>query len=351
MTQDDTAVIDVLDATGRGTSDADDATADDTPLVLRPAMSPGDRVFRGVMRCAGMLVLTITGGIGVFLSVKSVPVFRELGWSFFTTSQWNPETGEIGIAAVLVGTLELAAVAVVVAFPLALGLALYISEYARGGVKRALIALVDLMAAIPSVVYGLWGVLFLMPRALYLSHWLSLHLGWIPIFAVHTNPRAAAWQQGIYTSSIFVAGLVVAMMVMPMACSVMREVFSLCPPGEKEAALALGSTRWGMIRTVVLPFGRGGIIGGTMLGLGRALGETIAALMVLSIAFDIKPRILELGGSTTSVLIASRFGDADPFQLAALLAAGLVLFLVTLVVNVMASVLVGRSRSGATSGL
>lgn len=346
MTQDHTAVLPVVDSLPR-----DEGPRDEAPRVLRPGISPGDRLFRGVMRCAGMVVLAVTGGIGVFLGVKSIPVFRDLGWSFFTTSQWNPETGKIGIAAVLVGTLELAAVAIIVAFPLALGLALFISEYARPGLRRALVALVDLMAAIPSVVYGLWGILFLMPKALYLSHWLSLHFGWLPFFKVDTDPRAPVWERSLYTSSIFIAGLVVALMVLPMACSVMREVFSLCPQGEKEAALALGSTRWGMIRAVVIPFGRGGIIGGTMLGLGRALGETIAALMVLAIAFEIKPNILELGGSTTSVLIASRFGDATSFQLSALLAAGLVLFLITLVVNMFASLLVGRSRSGASSGI
>ena len=322
----------------------------DKPRQLRPGTLASDRIFRSIARVAGFVVLAITGGIGLFLGIKAIPVFQTLGWSFFTTKQWNPETGEIGIAAVLVGTLELAAVAIIVAFPLALGLALFINEYAAPRMKRGLISLVDLMAAIPSVVYGLWGVLFLMPHALYFSHWLALHFGWIPIFKVNTNPHAPMWQQGTYTSSIFIAGLVVALMVLPMACSVMREVFSLCPPGEKEAALALGATKWGMIRAVVLPFGRGGIIGGTMLSLGRALGETIAALMVLSIAFDIKPRILELGGSTTSVLIASRFGDATSFQLAALLAAGLVLFLITLAVNVVASMLVSRSRSGEGSG-
>ncbi len=172
----------------------------------------------------------------------------------------------------------------------------------------------------------------------------------IPVFKVRTDANAANWEQSKYTSSLAIAGLVVAMMVLPMACSVMREVFSLCPPGEKEAALALGSTKWGMIRTVLLPFGKGGIIGGTMLGLGRALGETIAALMILSIAFEIKIRIFELGGTTTSVLIASRFGDATSFQLSALLAAGLVLFLITLVVNSLAAILVTRSRSGARAG-
>ena len=234
------------------------------------------------------MVLAITGGIAVFLGVKSIPVLRDLGFSFFTTADWNPDTGHIGIESVLLGTVELAIVAIVVAFPLALGLALYINEYAPPTLKRVLISLVDLMAAIPSVVYGLWGVFFLMPRAFYFSHWLAQHAGWIPVFSVQTNPNAPNWQQGDYTSSIFIAGLVVSLMVLPMACSVMREVFSLCPAGEKEAALALGSTKWGMIRMVVLPFGKGGIIGGTMLGLGRALGETITALMILSIAFNVK---------------------------------------------------------------
>jgi phosphate transport system permease protein len=302
------------------------------------------------MRVAAATVLAIMGGIGIFLGIKAMPVLRVLGWSFFTTEQWDPDTGQIGIAAVLVGTMELAIVAILVAFPLALGLALYITEYAGPRVRRIMVSLVDLMAAIPSVVFGLWGVFFLMPRALFVSHWLALHAGWIPIFEVHTDPNAPNWQEGTYTSSLFIAGLVVSLMVLPMACSVMREVFSLCPQGEKEAALALGSTQWGMIRSVLLPFGRGGIIGGTMLALGRALGETIAALMILSLAFDIKIRILELGGTTTSVLIASRFGDSTPFQLSALLAAGLVLFIITLIVNTLASVMVTRSRSGTSTG-
>ncbi len=340
-----TEVIPAVDLEGPGPQDAD------TPRPLRSTSSTGDLVFRGLVRSAGAVVLAVTGGIGLFLGIKAIPVFRDLGLSFFTTSDWNPDTGHIGIEAVLVGTLELATVAIVFAFPLALGLALYISEYAPPGVKGVMISLVDLMAAIPSVVYGLWGVFFLMPRELYVSHWLAQNASWIPVFEVRTNPNAPNWEQGTYTSSLFIAGLVVSLMVLPMACSVMREVFSLCPPGEKEAALALGATRWGMIRSVLLPFGKGGIIGGTMLGLGRALGETIAALMILSIAFEIKIRILELGGTTTSVLIASRFGDATSFQLSALLAAGLVLFLITLVVNTLASIVVGRSRSGASSGI
>ena len=137
------------------------------------------------------------------------------------------------------------------------------------------------------------------------------------------------------------------MMVLPMACAVMRQVFSQTPQGEKEAALALGATRWGMISAVVLPFGRGGIIGGTMLGLGRALGETIAVVLIISPTFEVKPNLTEIGSNSVSALIAGRFGEANAAQLSALLAAGFVLFLITLVVNTLASVVVNRSRSGA----
>jgi len=253
----------------------------------------------------------------------------------------------LGIAAVLVGTVSIAGVAMAFAFPLALLTALYISEYAPAGARPTLVSLVDLMAAVPSIIYGMWGYFLVMPHAAAFSLWLHQHLGWIPLFQVDANPNAAVWDQSRYIGSAFCAGIAVAMMVLPMSCAVMRQVFSQTPPGEKEAALALGATRWGMIRSVVLPFGRGGIIGGTMLGLGRALGETIAVVLIVSPAFDVKPRVLEIGTATVSSLIAARFGEATAAQLSALLAAGLVLFLLTFVVNTLAALIVARSRSGA----
>jgi phosphate transport system permease protein len=198
-------------------------------------------------------------------------------------------------------------------------------------------------------VYGLWGFFLLEPQALSVAHWLHQNLVFIPIFAVDTDPDAPMWAQSKYIGSMFIAGLAVSMMVIPIACSVMREVFAQAPPGEREAAYALGATRWGMIRAVVLPFGRGGIIGGTMLSLGRALGETVAVLLILAPAFDIKIRILEVGGITTSSLIASRFGEATAAQLSALLTAGFVLFVITVAVNTLASLIVNRSRSGAAT--
>ena len=306
-----------------------------------------DAVFVHTFRAIGASVLVITGGIGIFLAYQSYPTLSHYGLSFFTETQWQPDQDVIGIAAVLVGTLSVALVAMFFAFPLSLLTALYISEYAAPRLKPTLIALVDLMAAVPSIVYGLWGFFLVQPHASQLALFLQRHLGWIPIFQVDADPNAAVWDASRYTASAFCAGIAVAMMVLPMACAVMRQVFSLTPEGEKEAALALGSTKWGMIRTVVLPFGRGGIIGGSMLGLGRALGETIAVLLIISPEFVIKPRMLEIGTETVSALIAGQFGEATGIQLSALLTAGFVLFMITLVVNSLASIVVNRSRSGA----
>jgi phosphate transport system permease protein len=298
-----------------------------------------------------VVVLLITGGIGIFLAYQAIPTVRQYRWSFFTTVDWSPGTGVVGIVAVLAGTILVALVAISVAFPLGLATALYITEYAPSGLRSTLVSLVDLMAAVPSIVYGLWGVFLLQDNFIYLARWLHQNVGFVPLFAVRTDPDAASWSQLDYTKSMLIAGVVVAMMVLPVACSVMREVFSQTPPGEREAALALGSTRWGVVRTVVLPFGRGGIVGGTMLGLGRALGETIAVVLVLSPAFELKWQVAEIGGSTISSLIALSFGEADPAQLSALLAAGLVLFLFTLVINSIAAVIVGRSRSGSSTDI
>jgi phosphate transport system permease protein len=269
------------------------------------------------------------------------------GLRFFTVSDWYPDRGIVGIASVLVGTLTIALVALVIAFPLALCTALYISEYAPARIRPMFISLVDLMAAVPSIVYGLWGLKLIQPHASGVAYWLRTNFGWVPFLHVTDQPRPAIWSQDRYVGSAFIAGIAVSMMVIPMACAVMREVFAKAPLGEREAAYALGSTRWGMIRSVVLPFGRGGVIGGTMLALGRALGETIAVLMIISQNFDLKFRPLENGTISVSSLIAGQFGDSSPAQLSALLTAGFVLFLITLFVNTLAAVVVSRSRSGA----
>ena len=309
-----------------------------------------DRAFRGVTRGSAVAVLTVMALVGLFLALRASEALGARGWGFLTTERWEPDSGNFGIAAVLIGTILVGLVAISVAVPLALGTALFISEYAPRRLQRTLVTTVDLMAAVPSVVYGLWGFFFLQGRIVGLARWLSTWFGWIPAFRVDgADPRDPLSTATVYTSSTFIAGLVVALMVTPITCSVMREAFSQAPQGEREAAYALGATRWGMVRKVVLPFGKGGVIGGTMLGLGRALGETIAVYMILSLVFGIQPHILENGGSTVSSLIALRYGEATDFGRSALMAAGLALFVMTLIVNVIASSVVSRSRSGVAS--
>ena len=311
-----------------------------------------DRAFLATLRGGGLAVLVLMSLVGAFLAYRAGRALKVSGWSFLTTEQWIPDAGHghFGIAAVLVGTILIALTAITFALPLALGTALYISEYAPRPLRTTLISLVDLMAAVPSVVYGLWGFFFLQGHVVGLARWLSSYLGWIPLFHVDgADPHDPLASASVYTSSTFIAGMVVALMVTPIACAVMRESFSQAPAGEREAAYALGATRWGMIRAVVLPFGRGGIIGGTMLGLGRALGETITVFMIISIVFAVQPHLLENGGSSISALIALRYGEASPIGISALMAAGLVLFLMTLAINFLASSIVARSRSGQVS--
>ncbi|MEV1083585.1 phosphate ABC transporter permease subunit PstC [Streptomyces sp. NPDC050211] len=309
-----------------------------------------DRVFRGVLRGGGALVLAIMLLVGGFLTYRAWQALSIAKWGFITTESWEPDGGSFGIAAVLVGTILIALVAIVFAVPLALGTALYISEYAPPRIKQTLISIVDLMAAVPSVVYGLWGLFFFQGHVVTLSRWISTYFGWIPLFKVDgADPGDPLATATVYTSGSFIAGMVVSLMVAPIICSVMREVFSQAPVGEREGAYALGANRWGMIRSVVLPFGKGGMIGGTMLGLGRALGETIAVYLIISPVFVIQPHILQNGTSSVSSLIALRYGEASKIGMSALMAAGLALFLMTLVVNFVASSIVARSRSGAAS--
>jgi phosphate transport system permease protein len=313
-------------------------------------LNPSDKVFAAVARMSGLAVLAIMGFVGLFLALQATDALDLAGWGFLTTQEWNPGGGKFGIAAVLFGTVVIGLIAIVIAGPFALGTALFISEYAPPRFKRTFVSLVDLMAAVPSVVYGLWGAFFLQEYAAGVSQWMSTYLSWIPIFDMPgRDPRDPLGSLTDFKSSPFMAGLVVAMMVTPIASSVMREAFSQAPAGEREGAFALGSTRWGMIRAVVLPYGRGAIIGGTMLGLGRALGETITVAMIISPIFEINWHILGKGGISVSSLIALRYGEADHLSLSALFAAGLALFLLTMGVNFLASLIVARSRSGAGS--
>ena len=300
------------------------------PRSLKSRVSTSDLLFRSVLRSGGSVALLLMIGVGSFLGINAWRALHKAGLSFLTTQAWNANGGQFGIAAVLVGTALIAVVAVTFATVLATGTALYISEYAPRSIKRTLIAMLDLMAAVPSVVFGLWGErLFQVSRV------------------DRSNPLTPLTT---YSSSTFIAGIVVGLMITPIAGTVMREAFGQAPVGEREGALALGGTRWGMIRSVVLPFGRGAMIGGLMLGLGRALGETMAVLLIISPVYVIQPHILEHGTSSVSSLIASQYSEASShFSISALMAAGLALFAITMLVNFIAAQIVSRSRSGALS--
>lgn len=331
-----------------------------TDLTLRPAPDGGpiasgpgrpkrrihnqsnraDRIFDRVSLSAGIVVLVVLALVGIFLLLQSRHALSESGWSFFTRVGWNTSVNppEIGVLGLLFGTVVVALIAEVIALPLGVMTGLFIAEYAPIGLRKGLQGLVDLLAAIPSILFGLWGFLFLQYKIVPLSQWLTTYVGWFPLF--HTDPDATL------VSSMFIAGIVVSLMVIPIVASITRAVFAQTPPGEREAALALGGTRWGMVRAVVLPFGRGGIIGGSMLGLGRALGETIAVALVLPQVPWVSDHILQNGGATIAGFIAQR-GGSDPFTTSGLMAAGLVLFCLTLGTNLIASTIVSRSRSGA----
>jgi len=312
-------------------------------LTTTPRLS--DRIFRIVVSTGGFTTLVVLGLITAFLGMNSAKVFQTFGFGFITQVQWipnNPEdphdTGVFGIGAMLVGTLVTSMIALVLALPVSVALALYLTQYVPKVLRTPLTILVDLMAAIPSIVYGLWGYFVLMPHAIYWAKLLHKHLGWIPLFDVPAP---------IFERSPFIAGLVLAVMIVPIITAVSREVFSQAPRDRIEAAYALGATKWAAIRTVVLPHGKAGIAGGAMLGLGRAMGETVAVYLVLNIVFDINWKILASAGGSVASMIVNKFGEATEFEIQGLMASGLVLFLLTLFVNFLADLVVRFSGKGA----
>lgn len=312
-------------------------------LASRPTAQ--DKTFVAAARASAISTLVVMGLIGLFLLIGAWPALHQQGLSFLTEWQWLPEAGTFGIASLLWGTLLIGLFALVVAVPLGFGAALFISEYAPRSLKGPLITLVDLMAAVPSIIYAMWALFFLQAHLLTVAQWLSVHLGPVlPFLRVNTPDSPSS-----YTSSAFIAGIAVGVVVLPTVTSIMREVFAQAPIGEREGAIALGATRWGMIKTVVIPFGRSGIVGGIMLGLGRALGETIVVYAVISPMFEFTTHPLQSGTNTIASHIASRYSESSGVALSGLLGAGLVLFLFTLVINTLAGMVVSRSRSGSAT--
>jgi phosphate transport system permease protein len=288
----------------------------------------------------------ILGLIAVFLGYRGFEVIVQEGLGFITNSDWSVTVDEnanvidsnFGLAAMLVGTILCALVAVVIALPISVFSALFLNFYAPDKLKKFLVAIIDMMAAFPSILFGIWGFLVLMPSAEYWAKLIHKYLGWIPLFDL---------QVPVYTRSPFVAGVVLAIMIIPIITSVSREVFSQAPLDRIQAAYALGATRWAMIKAVVIPHGRNGVIGGAMLGLGRAMGETVAVFTVLNIVFQVNWQVLLGAGGNVASLIILKFGEANPYEIKALMAAGLVLFMLTLLVNAVANVIVKKTgKSG-----
>ncbi len=294
----------------------------------------GDKIFSGAALAAGCLILAVLFGVALFLVVQAIPALTApaaeiQGGAGFFAYIWP----------IVIGTLIAAAIALVIATPISIGVALFISHFAPRRLAAGLGYVVDLLAAIPSVIYGAWGAAFLAKEISPAYNWLAANMAWLPIFQ---GPASATGK------TILTAGIVLSVMVLPIITSLSREIFLQTPKLHEEAALALGATRWEMIKMSVLPFARPGIISAVMLGLGRALGETMAVALVLS-SGALTASLIQSGNQTIAAEIALNFPEASGLKVSTLIAAGLVLFVITLAVNMIARWIITRHKefSGA----
>ena len=300
-----------------------------------------DRALRWGLTGLAIAILVLIGYFFVRLISNSTLVFSHTGvFNFVFKNDWDPAHAIYGGWPLVLGTLVTSAIALVLGIPVAIAAALFITEFCPRRARPVFSMLLDLLAAVPSVVYGLWGVFVLIPRLKGFQQWLAHTFGFLPFVA---GPVAGP--------SYFIAGLILAIMILPIVSAVSREVIATVPTEQKEAALALGATRWEMIRMAVLPYSRAGITGAAMLGLGRAIGETIAVVLVIGNALTVGHSIFQQGYSLAAV-IANEFGEAaaDPLHRSALFAAGLVLFVLTLLVNIVARRFVVRAANRRRSG-
>lgn len=315
------------------------AATDGLPAEFRPQRSRADIIFRGVlMACAGS-VLAIILGILFFLSLRSRLAWDHRGFGTLTGTLWSPSQRVYGLRGDLIGSVVIAVVALLLAAPIAIAVSLAINEYLPLRLRPPMVALVDLLAAVPSLIYGLWGLYFLNGHLFLLSKWLGHHGAAFPLFRLVSG---APTQQ-----SEFDAGVVVAVMILPLMTSISREIMSQVPREDCEAALALGGTRWGMIVDVVLPFSRNGVISGALLAFGRALGETIAVAFVLGQTSVVTSHILNQGGGSMSAAIANYFAGSSKLEQSSLTLGALALFVGTLSVGVLARLTVARTARKA----
>ncbi|CCH35411.1 phosphate ABC transporter permease subunit PstC [Actinosynnema sp. NPDC047251] len=306
-----------------------------------PHVRPGDRIFRGLATGSGIFIVVLIGAIGLFLLIQAVPSLAQDHVNFLTSREWatgDSKNLRFGILDLLLVTVVSAAFALVIAMPIALGIALFLTQYAPRRLARPFAYVIDLLSAVPSIIYGLWGLLVLAPVLTPIGEWLTSTLGFIPLFAKGN----VSIELG---GTIFTAGIVLAVMILPIITAVSREVFDRTPPAHVEGAIALGATKWEVVRTTVLPFGKAGYVSASMLGLGRALGETIALMIILSATNEAFGWSLFDGGATFAskiALAAPEFNDA--LSAGAFIAAGLVLFALTFVVNAIARSIVAGHK-------
>lgn len=297
----------------------------------------GDRLFSGLATGSGIVVVALIAAVGAFLISQAIPALAKNEANFLTDRVWdigNPATPRFGIPDLLWVTVVSSTVGMLLAVPVAIAVALFLTEYAPARLARPLASLVDLLAAVPSIVYGLWGFQVLRPYVDPVQRFLADTLGFIPVFKSES-----------VTGTIFLAGIVLAIMILPIVTAISREVFAQTPVAHKEGALALGATRWEMIRTAVLPFGRPGVISASMLGLGRALGETIAVTIIVSKVAGFNFSLFN-GGETFASKIANNAAEFDSATKAgAFIAAGLVLFVLTFIVNALARIVIERRKA------
>lgn len=349
-------MTDRLDVTEPKPTEAGSAAAVAAPApALRPTSTdpgrgtkvrPGDRIFRWLSEGSGIFVVVLIAAIGFFLVWRAVPALARNEANFFLYGgNWvttDTSAMRFGIFDLLQVTVFVSVFALILAMPVALGIAIFLTQYAPRKVSSPLGYMVDLLAAVPSIIYGVWGLYVLAPVLQPVAVWLNENLGWLFLFRTGTASVAGG-------GTIFTAGIVLAVMILPVITAVTREVFVQTPRGQIEAALALGATRWEVVRTTVLPFGMSGYISGAMLGLGRALGETIALLIILRGTQTAFGWSLFDGGYTFASLIASAASEFnDQYKAGAYIAAGLVLFILTFVVNSLARAAVaGKDRSAS----
>ncbi len=295
-----------------------------------------DRAFWLLCVGAGIIVLLVLAAILVSTINQAWPAMSKAGVNgFFTSKLWDPNTGKFGILAFVFGTIVVSLLAVLFAVPVSIGIALFLTELAHRRIKSTVVTLIDLLAAVPSVVFGLWGIYVLAPWINPFYQWLHRTLGDVPVIGKLFGSVTAL--------NFLTAGLILAVMIVPIITSITREVFDTVPDSDKQAAWALGATRWEMIRGAVLPHSFGGIVGAVMLGLGRAMGETVAVALVIGASIQVTPNLLAPGYSIPAAIV-NLFGESTGEFTAALIGMGVVLFVVTVIVNSLAQIVVRRTE-------